>query len=177
MFPPSVSDVGFAFFNAFFLLCFGACGAWIQRRENSRLFSANALMIGCVFCIAYGHQIVRFLGGQFFLLPPYNIEEVRVCKFAFFPLFLFIGTYLEFLFRNRKTGWIVLSVVLMLLDPLEAVRALPFSAKQAIGTAAAGVLKDPKYKDYLMTAFGTGDRQGAILSEAGREAFCFVRPA
>lgn len=174
MFPPKGVDLVFAFGNSVFLIFFGVWGAFLQKKEKPAFFRSNVLFLACAAAISYVYQAARFFSWKFFLTEPVIFEEVRAFKFSFFPLFLFIGSFLIYQRQRGKKTLVLCSLVLMFVSPLEVLRGLPQSARTRLQTQALRSLgEDGFYRSYLSKALNNSSlsesRELEAISEGLQE--------
>ena len=157
LFPPRWMDLAFAAFNAFFLLLFGFLGARRQKKENPALFAWNVRLLIGVVLVSYSLQALLFVGWKTMGWHPSIWEEVRAFKFAFFPLFLFIGSYLVFQLKENRAARFYAAILLLLLSPLEILQSLPPETKARSLETMTRVLKNPVYAEYAAKALNVKD--------------------
>jgi hypothetical protein len=161
LFPPALSDILFALFNASIVLFFASFGLRYQRKENPELFQMTILFIFSVLCVSYGYQIVRYISWKLFLSGPSIYEEVRAFKFIFFVLYLFVGSYLLHEMRVGKRALVGVSVVLLLVSPLGLARSLPMQAKKAISQNAQKLFRGMESDEYIAKALSITNNDAA----------------
>jgi hypothetical protein len=162
LFPISAATIGFALLNGGLVAAVGLyeLGRRFRRGATERerlaalfLISVVAFSLGLTAAL----QLYCRLTGR----PDMVFELFRAFRFIFLPLYLYLGLFLERVWRERRDvgSRLLLAalVLLLLLPPRPSLRALPDGLKLWLRAVASRTLQpgDPSQRQYLDTLLAT----------------------
>jgi hypothetical protein len=126
----------------------------LLRKAHRKVPQHNELLFLFIasLAVAYLFQFLCVLGWKLFGTPPFILEEVRSFKYALFPGFVLIGALLEHLRTEKRRAALVAVVVILLVSPLNAVRAIPQLWKETIVSVADDLRVNTVHREYMMKA-------------------------